>query len=366
MKKIFTISPETFRMLLESSKEDFLQKFNQEFLLNSLAIENIFPLLSTEERKKFFLEAEISANCRSTLEKFFTKEEATELLALKKQFQQLEKPQIEKLISKDKYLDEICIFNKKTAKQWKEEAGSKDWAYPPNQQLCQMKRFDILEKHQDWVSLAIYDSPESAEILLKNERYEEMLTLGSDDCYEALYNNGYRNLVVEHLSQNKETNAHRQWDPFCFLVKKQDAEALSLGKTFTKILNHYSDWVLWILTQKEQRGENTQELWKILEERHRYLFDKFYSKEHYQRRASTEKLFYYDWPHHTFIEFNCSAISPNNSAALELWLYKNINSTDYRNSRKELYPWYSKEYRWMKKVDKLPNTLQDIQKIIKK
>ena len=73
-------------------------------------------------------------------------------------------------------------------------------------------------KNQDWTTLAFYDE---AEILFRNERYEDMLR-GAQKCYDLLYHSIHRSLITKNMDQWREKSL-TYFNPYLFLAKQNDS-----------------------------------------------------------------------------------------------------------------------------------------------
>lgn len=322
--KTLDFTSDTLQILLEQSKETFIENFNKIFFLDENTVKLLFQIIpSHEKRQQIFKTATIAHELSipgilDELDKEYTEEGTEKFLTEIERLDWLLYPteRRKKFIQQNKYLNEICCINQRERRI--------------NDLLYRLDHKDILVNNKDWITLAYYDE---AELLMQNKRYEEMLC-GAKKCYEHLYSAGKRQLIIEKLQKDKNyTSPNYSFSPFLFLIEKNEYEQLSQKQLWKK--NPYwgarhalggsnsFEIFLNILIYKENRNETDEELW-----------NEFTNVWGFNWYIKTDYLKHF-----------------NNPAALEIWLYKNfirLGMSEHASCILNQYPKFSKRRRILK------------------
>ena len=315
---------DTLQILLEQSKESFIENFNKIFFLDKNTVNLLFKIIpSHEKRQQIFKAATIAhevsiSGILDELDKEYTEEGTEKFLTGIGHLDWLLYPieRRKKFIQQNKYLNEICCINQRKRQI--------------NDLLYRYGHKDILVNNKDWITLAYYDE---AELLMQNKRYEEMLC-GAQKCYEHLYSAGKKQLIIEKLQKNKNyTSSKYSFSPFLFLAEKNEYELLSQKQIWKKNPywgSHHAlggsssfEFFLNILIYKEKLNETDEELWNEFTDVWGF---------HWYIKADYLKHF-------------------NNPVALEIWLYKNLvrlGMSEQASCILNQYPKFSKRRRMLK------------------
>lgn len=264
MKKEFTADAATMLALLKQKPGTFIKTFNQNYYLNVLAVEVFKDLSKTPEQFEALLKnAEIEDDDITAILQILddcvnVPEELDELLAKVGRFDLLVRSErCASLLSRCLYQEEIC-------RQYKELGLINPW----HQKKCRT----FVEKCEDWKTLAYFDD---VYLLDKHKRYEEMQD-GGRDCLNGLYEQGFKDLILKRIREQKANTCKRPISAIQFLMGKGAYELLSSGRDWELIFKEFSFLsdeergmlriclFLHVAICKEARGEEDAYLWRIL------------------------------------------------------------------------------------------------------
>lgn len=366
----FNVPQDVMVRLLKSEKESFIANFGKGYGLQTNDVLWLgFQLLPGEkEREKFLLEMPFNDKSNPS--------EIIDIINLLDNFMASEK--VDNLLIRKGYLNWLKVFNRQspveghrhllqTDSKWDEVYANAQHDYQKGksvdsafEEIVKAERFDILEEHENWKVLSELNNPEAAKILLKHQRYADMLS-GQECCYTLLYENGHRELVKKHLLSSKDAYEKCHFKVIDFLLERNDWEILSESPFYRQYGVRKYLWFL--LLYRETKGLSTEKIWKFLSD------DFIFSHDAYRDGISDYWLhksywsYYYPKVMPKVLENYVSPYKCCSLEAFQIWVFKNIKNSNYKEALLKEYSRFSK-FRKKMEDEKFPTTLSEIEKAL--
>jgi len=228
-------------------------------------------------------------------------------------------------------------------------------------EILQTGHLGILEDHENWKALSELNDPECARILLKHQRYAEMLNSGQECCYALLYESGHRELIKKHLLSSKDAFKKYHFKVIDFLLARNEWDILSESPFYQQYTLRKQLWFL--LLYRESKGLNTDGIWKFLSDKAVFSSDAYRDgiAEYWSNKSYWS--YYYPKVMPKVFEESVSPYKCCSMEAFQIWVFKNIRNSDYKDALLSEYPLLSKVRRKMTDA-KFPTKLAEIEKAL--